>query len=373
MEGCTLMHRRLIVLLLALACFFTLGTAVEARPLYAARTGMACSRCHVDPTGGGMRSATGFRYALNLHTMAPAEDREPLLDPKISDGLRLGGDARGTYLQDVHNELSNRSTFFLMQASLYVSATLSDRATLYYANDQGRTTEAFGLLGGLPLGGILKVGRFLPAYGIEEEDHSLFTRDSLGFGTSAEDTGLELTLASGTRMFTIAAVNGARGVLDDNPQKALVARAAWYNERFGGGVSGYSNSPYDAKRSVRYGAFGQFHHGPFVLLAEYDRGEDDPGEGDLRKSEYWMADGSLAVGDRATLRATFDRVDPNTDYAETARDRIGIGIDADLAPFTRLLLRARGTRQYGHNDYGEREYGTDRDYYDLIGQIAFAF
>lgn len=349
------------------------GSPAAARPLYAARTGMACARCHVDPAGGGMRTGTGFKYALNLHTMAPAEDREAPFDPRISDGVRLGGDMRGMYLQDAHNERSDQSTFFLMQASLYVAATINDRTTFALANDQGRTTEAYALIGGLPLDGSLKIGRFVPAYGIEEEDHTLFTRDSLGFGTGTEDVGVEFAHARGARLVTLALVNGSRGVLDDNPQKAVVGRATWANDRFGFGASGFINTPYAARRASRFGAFGQFHHGPLVILAEYDRGEDTPEEGPLVKSAAMMVDGSFTIGERTTLRATFDRYDPNTDYAENARDRIGVGLDADLMSFTRLLLRARGTRQYGHDEYGIREYGTDRDFYELFAQIAFGF
>jgi hypothetical protein len=367
------MVRRLVVLSIALAAIGSTAPELRARPLYGARTGMACARCHVDPSGGGMRTGTGFLYALNLHTMAPAEEREATLDPKISDGFRFGGDMRTMYTQDLQNELRNRSSLFLMQASLYLSATLSEHATLYYANDQGSTVEAFGLISGLPLDAVLKVGRFLPAYGIEEEDHSLFTRDSLGFGTFAEDTGVEITIARGTRSLTVATVNGTHGIFDDNPQKAIVAKALWYNDRLGYGLSGYTNTPNSSKRTLRFGAFGQFHQGPLVLLAEYDRGEDTPRVGPLVKSAFLMVDASLSVGERTTLRATFDRIDPNVDYAETARDRIGIGLDADLMPFTRLLLRARGTRQYGHDEYGVRDYGTDRDTYELLGQLAFAF
>jgi hypothetical protein len=349
------------------------GTRVTARPLYAARTGMACARCHVDPAGGGMRTGTGFKYALNLHTMAPAEDREAPFDPKISDGVRLGGDMRGMYLQDAHNELSDQSTFFLMQAALYLAVSINDRTTFAIANDQGRTTEAYALIGSLPLDGSLKIGRFVPAYGIEEEDHTLFTRDSLGFGTAAEDVGIEFTHARGARLVTLALVNGSHGVLDDNPQKALVGRAMWFNDRFGFGASGFINTPYAAERTSRFGAFGQFHQGPLVILAEYDRAEDTPEKGPLVKAAALMVDGSCAVGERTTLRATFDRFDPNTDYAENARDRIGIGLDADLMSFTRLMLRARGVRQYGHDEYGVRRYGTDRDFYELFAQLAFGF
>jgi hypothetical protein len=159
---------------LALAAFADLA---GARPLYAMRTGMSCARCHVDPAGGGIRTASGFRYALDGHTMAPAEERSATVEPQISDGLRLGGDFRAQYIQQFAKETSGGlSTFHMMESALYVAAQLVERVSLVYGNDRGQTLEAFALITGLPMQGAVKVGRFRPAFGIEEEAHDLHAR-----------------------------------------------------------------------------------------------------------------------------------------------------------------------------------------------------
>ena len=349
----------------------------DARPLYAARTGMACARCHIDPAGGGERTSTGFIYAFNGHTMIPAEERTATIQPRVGEGLQFGGDFRTQYQQDLRNELRHRSTFYMMQSSFYVSAELNERLSLCYANDQGTTLEAFGLISGLPFGGSLKVGKFHPAYGIEEEDHTIFTRDSLGFGHSSEDTGVELSLAHGPRYLTIAVINGNRGVIDNNAQKGIVGRAWCYNDHVGLGLSGFMDNTDPARgaadRVYRYGIFGNLHHGPLVLLGEYDRGKTDPTRGPAVEAEAGFTELSCRVTDRLTAKLDYDRFDPNLEYAETARDRIGIGFEADLMPFARLLTLARGTRQYGHDAYGRRHYGGNRDTYDALAQIHLSF
>jgi hypothetical protein len=39
----------------------------NALPKYAAETGLACGRCHVNPAGGGPRTAFGKAFAANGH------------------------------------------------------------------------------------------------------------------------------------------------------------------------------------------------------------------------------------------------------------------------------------------------------------------
>ncbi len=339
---------------------------------------MACSRCHVDPAGGGMRNATGFRYAQDLHTMTPAEDRDPVFDPRISDGIRMGADLRGQYMQDAENELRNRSTFFLMQAAVYLAAELNEGFTLVYANDQGRTTEAFGLLR-LPLEGTtLKVGRFRPAFGIEEEDHTTFTRDSLGFGAATEETGIEASIARDAALLTVSLVNGSSGaILDGNPQKAAIGRISWAPGRFGIGASGSLDTPVSLDdridRTYRYGLFGHLRQGILVVMGEYDRGVTDLDEGDSVEREAAFVEADLLLHPRLTAKLKLDRLDPDLDLAEIARDRILLGLESDLAPSVRGIVFVRATRQYGHDDLGRRDYGADRDTYEIVGQLAAGF
>jgi len=41
----------------------------QARPIYAQETGLPCGRCHVNPSGGGRRTAFGRAFAANGHRL----------------------------------------------------------------------------------------------------------------------------------------------------------------------------------------------------------------------------------------------------------------------------------------------------------------
>lgn len=61
----------------ALLMFFLIPQSVEALPIYARQTGLACGKCHVNPEGGGPRTAFGRAFAANGHrlpgTKSPGE------------------------------------------------------------------------------------------------------------------------------------------------------------------------------------------------------------------------------------------------------------------------------------------------------------
>jgi len=64
-----------LVLILGLAVFAASRPAV-ALPAYAQQTGLACGRCHVNPAGGGPRTAFGNAFAANGHKL-PSASKEP--------------------------------------------------------------------------------------------------------------------------------------------------------------------------------------------------------------------------------------------------------------------------------------------------------
>lgn len=47
---------------------------VQARPIYAQRTGLVCGQCHINPAGGGARTAFGRAFAANGHRL-PGKSR----------------------------------------------------------------------------------------------------------------------------------------------------------------------------------------------------------------------------------------------------------------------------------------------------------
>ncbi len=343
--------------------------SVPARPLYAARTGMACSKCHVNPSGAWMRNATGFAYAQNGHTMTPAEEPEQTINPKIADGIRLGGDLRSMYFQEYHRTSQNQSTFLTMSAIAFAEADINSRFTIYYSNDQGRTFETYALVRNLPFLTTLKVGKFRPTYGVNEEDHSVYTQDSLGVGLNSEDSGIEVTRDHGICHVTVGLLNGAAlSILDNNPQKAASGRVWVYDSHVGLGLSGYSNVPQTHERLLRYGVLGNAHLGPLVFLGEYDRGEtrnNDPaanGRSTVRLGAGF-AELSYQINEGPTIKVKYDRLDRDLDVADTARDRVGLWFESDLAPFSRFIGAVRGTRTYADN----------RNVYDVLAQLYLFF
>ncbi len=51
---------------------FTAPRPADALPAYAKQTGLACGRCHVNPAGGGARTAFGNAFAANGHKLPAA-------------------------------------------------------------------------------------------------------------------------------------------------------------------------------------------------------------------------------------------------------------------------------------------------------------
>ena len=60
-----------MALLVALAAF-AVPRPAGALPAYAQQTKLACGRCHVNPAGGGERTAFGKAFAANGHKLASA-------------------------------------------------------------------------------------------------------------------------------------------------------------------------------------------------------------------------------------------------------------------------------------------------------------
>ena len=60
------------VALIAGFAAFAVPRPADALPAYAQQTGLACGRCHVNPAGGGARTAFGNAFAANGHKVPSA-------------------------------------------------------------------------------------------------------------------------------------------------------------------------------------------------------------------------------------------------------------------------------------------------------------
>ncbi len=217
--------KRIIVFL-----FFTLFiiNASDALPKFATRQGAKCQSCHINPTGKGMRSTFGSTYGreeLTMPTFKEATDIEDF-SPALSDFFTIGMDYRTLFFYEPQGK---EASFFQMQGDLYFDLRLNKKFRIYFDKGLYSGFEVFGLAKVLPLEGYIKVGKFMPAYGIKIDDHNAFIRggqygggefasvfpngyrQGLLFGERSEDTGLELGFSPSIFSLNIGVFNGNPG------------------------------------------------------------------------------------------------------------------------------------------------------------------
>ena len=238
-----------VVLVIAAVCA---ASPAEATPRFAARNGNECIQCHISPTGGGMRNAYGRQvferawlprnktvidendWLAEPEPVAGADDDtaaslgpddnddEVVFDGEINEWMAIGGDVRAAYIMirpdrgvAPGTDPDITSSFFLMQADLYHSMILNRHVTTVFDIGAYSGFEAWGLYHLEPEPSandlMVRVGRFMPAFGIREVEHQLFTREGIGLGATDRDTGLEVTGYAGPLTGTVSLLNGTFG------------------------------------------------------------------------------------------------------------------------------------------------------------------
>ena len=83
--------RLLAFLVVLLAC-----AEARAEPYLAVQQGYACSACHFNPTGGGLRSEFGTVFAENVMPSVSAPALGRYWNGRIGSRLAIGADARAS-------------------------------------------------------------------------------------------------------------------------------------------------------------------------------------------------------------------------------------------------------------------------------------
>src|SRR6185503_6918077 len=133
--------------LLALALLAALCVPqAQARPYYAAKKGLSCAACHINPAGGGARWPW---------------EKAPT---RLNDSIALGADLRAM-LQDVKGAASS---YNLNESAIYLMAKPSNMITAVYENKSAATSQVYGIWKpeNAPSGFYVKAGRFFVPYGM---------------------------------------------------------------------------------------------------------------------------------------------------------------------------------------------------------------
>ncbi|MCC7381523.1 MAG: hypothetical protein IT384_06810 [Deltaproteobacteria bacterium] len=369
--------------------------AAHALPRFAARTGADCQLCHVNPSGGGVRSRYGSHVFQQLSLplelgSVPTEDEgaaDWTFSGQVNEWLTLGGDLRAAYLFTAPErspiageEPQHTSTFFLMQADLYAAARFGPHLSLVFDLGAYSGFEAWVLIsaasGPSDFDLQVKIGRFMPNFGIREVNHDLYTRAGVGLGASSRDTGVELTGVAGPFSLSLSILNGTfddlafdtHGGDHRSFEKALTGRLwarfgpDWLHLQLGGSINYSDNAdaanPLFSARidpavaaagvdELRAGGFAMIGLGRFTYLTDLVVVRDRFVSGSPQRLTGYASYQELGavIFQGLELMATLEFQDSDVSVAEDAVLRVGGAVE--VFPFAFLDVRAMIRHAFG--------------------------
>lgn len=332
--------KRLMIASASWAAVLVVSSVFSARaevrePYLALRSGLKCSACHVNRSGGGGRNAFGSIYAQTTLPLRAAAVR----NRAVSDFLGLGFDIR-TSAWGTIGKSTPRTSVELNEANLYLEARLVDRVLALYVDQTlgpspATAREAFILWETRWLNGYAKAGKFLLPYGLRLPDDQEFIRRETGFSYQTPDQGVEIGAEPGPLSWFVALSNGSVGASEGDDGKQVTASAALVLRDFRIGASASRNEGVGPARRDVLGVFGGFRAGPLVLLGEFDRIWDRTADGERLEqlAAYWEGDVLLARGVNA--KVTYGWFDKNGAIPEDERVRARFGLEIFPSGFLR--------------------------------------
>lgn len=197
---------------------------------------VSCLTCHVSPSGGGVLTQYGRSLAKELVSFKkPVTDGDENPPP---ERWHFGGEARELIFH-LNNEYVRSERFIPMELLGDVSYDREPYAFVIRAGLNGKGEENVGFQAASAYGlyrmsdkWIVRAGRFLPGYGLNNSMHFIGTRGDLGFGFDDQRQGLEFTYAGETFGAMAAAFTARDENIGQSAEMAQVQFSPTENSRF---------------------------------------------------------------------------------------------------------------------------------------------
>lgn len=287
--------------------------------------------------------------------------------PNLSKNISIGADLRTMYYYN-DNDSNRQSTFFQMEGNLYLNALLNDRVSLLLSKGLNSDLETYGLAYVIPMNGYIKMGKFLPGYGWNYDDHTSFVREKTLWGPQLYDTGIELGIHPQHLSASLGFLNGSSSSFDNDKGKAAISRIE-YRQHVGFLGFAYGGSFFFNDRQFNdtymYGPFFYARLTKFIYTGELDWLKNQRAGKD---SVTWASTHELAYEFKQGywLKAQYDFIDPNTDRKTGSLSRFSFGLQYYPIGFVEILPMIR---YYDQTDYQKKH----NRYASFDGQIHFFF
>jgi hypothetical protein len=286
-----------------------------------------------------MRQAFGVQYGRD-ELPVPTWSEEFGLDDfstKLSEFVSVGADFRTLFFYQENGGVSTNA-LYQMQGDLYTNFRLAKKVNVYISKGLYTGFEVFGLLTVLPTNGHIKVGKFIPNYGLKMDDHRFFIRQETGFSPELgrpELTGGEVAFFPGAFSVTGGVYNGndAGASPTGNKNKALLGRGEGMfklseDVHLGLGGNVFTRKSVLDRRTTVFGGFGSLSDKNLTILGEVDLirnsgtgvSKDSTGLVTFVECDYVVTPG-------LDLKVAFDYFDPDKDLKTGSTSRVSFGFE----------------------------------------------
>lgn len=347
--------------LLAALTLVLAAATTSAEPYLAVRAGAPCAACHVNPTGGGLRTAFGTAYGIDS---LPAEAVAGAAEwtGSVGNRLRVGGDLRANLsVVDVPNR-DEEYAFGRDEALLYAEFVLLPERLSFYVDQRvapgtAVNREAYALLRSPERNWHLKAGRLFAPYGLRLEDDSAYIRQFTGISMANSDDGIEVGWQRGSGAVQLAVTNGNGGGAENNKGKQWSLNLTHVADAWRIGAGYNFNDGVDRQdRSLHNLHFG-LRTGPVAWLAEADYIVDDTLSTGRRKQALGLIEANVAVARGHNVKLTYEYFDPDTKLDEDQRNRSSLVWEYTPMPFLQFRTGYRVSDGIPQNDVENQEEG----------------
>ena len=316
--------------------------AAYAEPYLAVQQGLKCAVCHVNPTGGGMRTVYGDLYAQNNMPATKIDTGADNWIGQIGSFIRVGGDLR--FAAEVQQAPQTKSVqqFSLEQTRIYIGANVIPDRLLVYVDEQvapggALNREAYGMLWSASHQWYVKAGQMYLPFGLRLQDQSAFVLATSGINMTTPDQGVEVGWLRGPWEAQLAVSNGTAGGAVTSAGKQFSGQLALVEPYWRIGVGANSNDQSVGHKDA-VALFGGFRTGPIAWLAQGEYVDDESivnGEGRMLAA---LGEANWLITRGHNLKLTYEFLNPDLKIGHGQQTRWSLLYE--LTPIQFLQLRA---------------------------------
>lgn len=338
-------NKKLVAFLAMVMCLFSC-VELLAEPYISFKTRQTCAACHVNPSGGGMRTTYGNVYG---YKQLPVEssDENNFEFAKISDFVKFGGNFRYDFESSSNEDSSEEQKSFNVQsAQIYTEIKAGREGLSLYLDQQVSPGSALSreamIIKRFDGGDYLKIGKMMPSLGLRIEDDSAFIRQVTGFNFDNSDNGIEYGLVTDNALYNFFITNGANSVSNDDDKFQFGTRAEFYLDDIRLGGAFVLNDGEQEQRQI-ISLFVGYHWRNFTLMGEVDSISLDIRNNNLNATNQDLTElvGLLELnyelGQGHNLKVTGEFHDPDDDLDEDQEVRHSIIYE--YTPFSNIQVR----------------------------------